>query len=417
MNDTATQQGAAPSQQPVDPDVDTSTEAEVKRSPRDIALAAMGERQEEMRRAELQEALESDPGLAYQQQAIENEIDKANAEAGIVHEQEPPADADGAASRQAMHESTPEQKGLPANLKDDPLAEFIEMHDGVPMVPQIVNGEKRLLTLDGAKRQLQIGTAAEVRMQHAAEAERRLKEREARIAASEAALQARTQQAQTQRSVPAEPDLTEEDLLKEATDIFETAFSGTEEDAAKKLAKTLAKIKASSTARPAPQIDQAAIARQAASLAMGTLTAQSRKKDVQTGYQDFKKNYSEIVADPQLFKMADDMTDNIEREHPDWSVAQIMDEAGKRTRAWVKGITGQTDTGDKPPQNAPSKDQNSHVSDSTTQTRQERKAGLVRMPQSAGAAVYSEPEERSENDTQSPQDAFRELKAARGQPV
>ena len=113
--------------------------------------------------------------------------------------------------------------------------------------------------------------------------------------------------------------------------------------------------------------------------------------------------------------MADDMTEILEREHPDWDMTQIMDEAGKRTRAWVKDISGQPqDTGDTPTP-APG-NQNSHVSDATTNTRLERKAGLVRMPTPAAGAQYHEPEPENE-DAQSPQDAFDELRRSRGQAV
>ena len=426
MNDTATQQGAAPSQQPViDPDVDTSQEIEIQMSPRDKALAAMAERQEELHTEELQEALDADPGLAHQQRQLEQEIEDSNAQAredGLLPELQPPANADGAASREPMHEPEPTQQALPAELAGDPLADFIEMHNGVPYVPQVVNGEKRLLTLDAAKRQLQIGTAAEVRMQAASAREQRIDERERRLNAGEAALSARmaTVQRPQTPATPAQPaeGLSDEDLESQATEIFETAFSGTEEDAAKKLAKTLRSIR-DSAARSAPtqQVDTGQIARQAASMAVGTLTAQSRKKDMSEGFVKFRTDYPDIVGDPRLFKMADDMTDEVEREHPDWSISQIMDEAGKRTRAWVKGLADDTGTGDEPPPEPPGDGQNSPVSDTTTQTRQERKAGLVRMPTAAGAAVHTAPEEEPAGGEQSPQEAFRELKAARGQPV
>jgi len=296
-------------------------------------------------------------------------------------------------------------------------ADFIVMQNGAPMVKAKVNGEDRLIPLADAKRQVQIGVAAEVRMQNAAQAEKTLAERANKLSAGEAALAARMKVLQSQPSVPAKPDLTDEELEKEAVEIFETAFSGTEEDAAKKLAKTLVKIRdsAASKVKPTQQIDANAIARQAASIATGVLTEQSRKKDMTKAYEKFKGDYPDIMEDRFLYKMADDMTDQVEREHPDWNIAQIMDEAGKRTRDWVKGLRGDAeDTGDNPTPK-PRPNQNSLVSDTTTQTRQERKAGLVRMPTQAGAAVYSEPDD-SGAEEQSPQQAFAELKKARGQP-
>lgn len=431
MNDTATQSGAALSEQPVlDPDVDPTQEIEVKMSPREKAMAAMADRQEAERRAEIDEAIATDPDLAAQQRRIDGAIAASNAEAGIVHGEDMPVSSeevpsygsnmgdDGAAVRQAMHPPQPEpaRPDLPSNLQDDPLADFIVMRGDSPMVKAKVNGEERLIPLADAKRQVQIGVAAEVRMQNAARAEKTIQEREQRLRAGEAALQARLNVASQQPAVPAKPDLTDEELEREATEIFETAFSGTEEDAAKKLAKTLVKIRDSAAARvqPTRPVDEEAIARKAAQYATGTLAEQARKKDVQTGYRDFQQNYPDIMLDPHLFRMADDLTEVVEQEHPDWDIAQIMDEAGKRTRAWVKNLRGDTaDTGETP---APQRgNQSIPVNDQTTQTRQERKAGLVRMPTQAGGAVYDESED-SEESEQTPQQAFAELKRSRGQP-
>jgi hypothetical protein len=324
---------------------------------------------------------------------------------------------DGASSVQRMHEQR-EPSSLPKKYEDDPLADFIEMQNGQPMVKAKVNGQDRLIPLADAKRQLQIGTAAEVRMQAAAKMESDAKALLAKVSAGEAALSARMKAASQKPAVPAQPDLTDEDLLNEAKDIFNTAFSGTEEEAAGKLAKTLAKIQkaATSKAQPQVQIDANAVARQAASMVYGTISAESRKKDVAASFKGFKDSYPEIVGDPMLFKMADDISDQIEKEHPDWSASQIMDEAGQRTRDWVKGLTGgKTDTGKKPTSKTPG-DQNSPSVTLDTQTRQERKAGLVRMPTPAAGATHHTPEPVSEDD-QSPQEAFLQLKKARGQPL
>ena len=412
MNDTATQQGAARQEPPKDPDV-KANEVAVQTNPRQAALDAMADRQEADRRKELDDALAADPGLRHQQDQIDQEIAQANAEAGIRHEEHTPTYGnDGAASRQALNnEPEPARPDLPSNLQDDPMADFIVMNNGSPMVKAKVNGEDRPIPLADAKRQGQIGVAAEMRMQAAAEAEKNIQAREAKLTAGEAALSARMKTMQSQPTVPVQ-DLTDEELEKEAIEIFETAFSGTEEDAAKKLAKTLAKIRSSAVQQPTPQVDPREIARQAASMAVGTLSEQSRKKDMGKAFQAFKADYPEILKDPNLFKMADDLTDQLEREHPDWDIAQVMDEAGKRTQAWVKGLRGESRDTQAP---APG-GQNSPVSDSTTQTRQERKAGLVRMPSAAASATYQQSEESDEQD-QSPQDAFLELKKARGQPV
>ena len=64
MNDTATHTGAAPSRAPtLDPDVDTSVEVELQANPRNVQLEAMADRQEAARIAEIQTAVDNDPGL------------------------------------------------------------------------------------------------------------------------------------------------------------------------------------------------------------------------------------------------------------------------------------------------------------------------------------------------------------------
>lgn len=424
MNDTATHQGAArqePARVTIDPDVDTSKEIVVNPNPRNAQLEAMAERQEAARIAEIQESVSNDPGMKEIQDGIQNDIIASNAEAGIVHDEAVPAygNNDGAASRTPIHEpaSPAPHADLPSNLQDDPLADFIVMDGAVPMVKAKVNGSDRLIPLADAKRQVQIGLSAEIRMQNAAQAEKIQDDRANRLSAGEAALQARMNVASRQPVVPITPqaDLSDEVLLAEATDIFNTAFSGTEEDAAKKLAKTLSKIRNSAVARPTQPVDTNAIAREAASIATGQLTAQSRKKDVHTGYTKFQTDYPDIMGDARLYKMADDMTDALEKENPDWDMTQVMDEAGKRTRAWVKDISGQPQDTGVTPLPVP-KNQNSPVSAQTRETRLERKTGLVRMPTAAAGAQHHEPVDADDVE-QSPQDAFAELKASRGQPT
>jgi len=421
MNDTATHQGAAHVEPPrvtIDPDVDTSKEIVVNPNPRNVQLEAMAERQEQARNDEIADAIASDPGLAQTQAAIDGAIVAANAEAGITHDDTPSyGHNDGAASRQPMHKATPDTPvALPANLEGDPLADFIVMDGAVPMVKAKVNGQERLIPLSDAKRQVQIGLSSEIRMQNAAQTEKRLDERDKKLSAGESALAARLRTVPTRSSVsaPLQADLTDDVLLEEATDIFNTAFSGTEEDAAKKLAKTLVKIRDSAVATPTRPIDENAIANRAAEAAYGRLSQESRKKDVQKGYTSFKTNYPDIMGDTKLYRMADDMTDTIERENPNWTIAQVMDEAGSRTREWVRGLTGQPQDTGKKPAPAPGTDNAAVTLDQTN--RLERKTGLVRMPAPAGAAIHSEPIEESEGE-QSPHDAFMQLKASRGQPV
>jgi hypothetical protein len=409
---TATQKTGA-----VQPDV----KVEVRPNPRNVAIEAMTARMEKAREDELQEAVENDPGLASKQNAINNEIEAANQEAereGLLVR--PDSDLDGAASREAMHppEDLPAAEEIPAELAGDPLAEYIVMQNGQPMFQMKIDGQMRLIPLDQARRELQIGTAAAIRMNEATAIKQSLDERELRVTAQEAALKTRMETAPASPSAaPVTPPtgLSDEDLYDEANEIFNTAFSGTEEDAAKKLAKSLIKIRDAATTSTQPPIDTQAIVRQAATVAVSAVDERDRKKDVHQGYDSFKKDYPDIMNDPHLYKMADDMTDEIAREHPEWDISQVMDESGKRTRAWVNNLKGIEDTDNPAP---PPTDENTNAVTTlpTQETRQERKSGLVRMPAAATGAVHQEVTVEDDAE-QSPLEALNELKAARGQPV
>ena len=390
-------------------------------NPRNVAIEAMTKRMEDARVDELQDAMENDPGLAATQNAINSQIEEANQEAereGLLVR--PDSDLDGAASREAMHppEDPPATvEAIPAELAADPLADYIVMENGQPMFQTKVDGQTRLIPLDQAKRELQIGAAAAVRMNEATAIKRSLDERELRVTAGEAALQARMQSAPASAStVPVTPPtgLSDDDLLDEANEIFNTAFSGTEADAAKKLAKSLIKIRDATTLMQ-PPIDTQAITRQAATMAIGAVDERDRKKDVDKGYGSFKTNYPDIMKDPHLYRMADDMTDEIAKENPEWDISQVMDESGKRTRAWVNNLKGIEDTEDPAPEPT---DENANAVTTlpTQETRQERKSGLVRMPRAATGAVHQEPTVEDEAE-QSPLEALNELKATRGQPA
>jgi len=409
MPNTATPQGAA------DPDVKIG-EVVVKPNPRQVAIDAMTARMETARTDELNDAIAADPGLAANQHSIDSEIAAANAAAVAAGTLAPPELEDGTASVQPIHApAEPAADPLPASIAADPLSEFIVMDNGKPMFQAKVNGETKLIPLDQARRQIQIGTAAEVRMQQAAAFEqnttRSLDERERGIATKEAALAQRTAAATPPPGTPPPGDFTDEDLLDETRGFVSAAFSGTEEDAAKKLAHTLSKLRApAAVAQPVQRVDEGAIVKKAARAAVTAVQNVDKQKDVDTGYAQFQTDYPDIMGDPKLYKMADDMTDEIEKENPTWPISQVMDEAGKRTRAWVNELKGIEPA----PPTLPIVP-NTPVVTPHPPNRQERKAELVRMPQAAVGAVHQPPADEPEEE-QTPAEAFAELKSARGQP-
>lgn len=407
---TATQTGAASKQ--TDPDVKSDEIPVRTRSEREIMLDALGDQQDEIRRAGIDEGVAADPGAASMQARIAQQQAESRSAAEAAGLLEPIEQELGVASIKAMHpESKDVRTDLPKKLRSDPLADNIVMDGDTPMFELKVNGQRVLMPLDEAKRKLQIRTAAEIDLRNAREYQKRLDARAYALDASEEALRARVTSPNL-TAAPAPAGLSDEEIQKEATAVFKTAFSGTEEEAAAQLTKLLLKIRTPSAVL-APPIDISAITRNAANAAVGAVTDRENKKDLVSGLNTFKDMYPEIISDPVLYRMADDMTDDIVVEHPEWLKSQVMLEAGKRTRRWVddlKGIestNGESNVAAKPTTS-------SQTPPPTAQDRQVRKTGLVRIPQAAAGAVAA-PHEVEAEQPQSPQQAFEAVRKARGQ--
>jgi hypothetical protein len=171
-------------------------------------------------------------------------------------------------------------------------------------------------------------------------------------------------------------------------------MSEPEAAAAKKVAKVLKSIR---QAVP-PPIDRQTLVREAASVAVQTVAERDNAKALDSGLKEFRGQYADIAADPDLFAMADRRTTAIAEEHPDWSPTQVMLEAGKQTRDWM------TERGMKAPV----------ATASQPNLRQQRKDGLVPMPQARSAARPAAQTEEEQG--QAPQSYMAELRKARGQP-
>lgn len=427
MPDTATQKKGAAASAAANPDVKEGEVTVETRSPRDIALEAMGERQEALRAENIAEALAEDPGAAQIQQGIEQQQadNRAAAEKEGVLDPLEPDPNDGALSLQPMHEPAPPvREDLPENLQQDPLAEFIVMDKDEPMFIAKVNGENMLIPLEDARRRLQIRVAAEVDLQNARQYSKQLDARAVALDAGELALQQRMStipQVQTPPAATEQPaQLDEGEIAAEASSFVHEAFSGTEEDAAKKLAKLLLKTRIPiAQPAPAPAVNVQAIVQEASSAAVQEIRADGLKKDLIEGLNTFENEYPEILGDARLYNMADSMTDEIAIEHPEWAKSRLMLEAGKRTREWVESLRGTAATDDPIVDDAVATETvttSEQPRPPVTQVRQDRKAQLVRIPTAAVAAVQETGEPEPER-AQTPQEALEETRRARGQPT
>lgn len=216
-----------------------------------------------------------------------------------------------------------------AEVADD-LDEFIVQDEetGELFFRVKVDGVERLLTADKAKAHLQKHEAADSRLQASSEQLKDLREREERLRTGESALRTRLD-GLTHRSpsLPAGSDVDDQGLEAETREVVDGLFSGSEAEAAKKLAALLRKYRGNS-----PQVNTADIVARATKAAREQVTTENRRAEEATAYSSFEREYADIIADPKLFAMADGMTDGIQKEEPTWNPAQIMTEAGKRTR-------------------------------------------------------------------------------------
>jgi hypothetical protein len=360
---------------------------------RDELLAALDAKIAERREQENRRFLESadtDPRAALLAAQLAREARSQPGDTG----------ADGAASVEKFDEADPAgpagdaadaaaQEAVRISHKGtDPLGEYVVRVEGKPMFKTLVDGKEVLVPLDRARTQLQKHLAADIRLQQAAERQKQLDAREQSIRNVEATL--KTRSAHPSASAPVVDDTA---LDTEAVELVRSLVTEPEGKAAARLAKTLKSIRAS-----APQIDIDAITRRATDVAVQTIVARDNERAMSTGLEEFTTSYPDIASDSELFAVADRKTNAIAEEHKDWSPKQVMLEAGKQTREWLKSIGApvkQVASGE-PPSN-----------------RQARKQNLVPMPQ-ARSVQPARPAESTEDS--SPQAVMSEIRKSRGQP-
>jgi hypothetical protein len=350
-----------------------------------------------------------DPRLAIMEQIADRNNEERAIEPGSMKQEDMPAGEpvpeveptdevieSGLANQETFGEEEGEPEGLPQEYADDPLAEFIEMEGDEPMFRTVVNGQQQLIPLEKARADLQKNVAADQRLREAAQVQASLEDREKAIAAREAELAAKLQGMHTAATPPEEGEepQTGESLTEEARSVVKELFTGSEEDAAAKLADLL--LKNRGAAQVSTSMDPAAIAQAAVAAARQELSAEAQQRDVQKGFKKFTEDYPEIAADDNLFAFADGLTSKIEAEHPDWMPSEVMLEAGKRTREWVESQKG---------------DENTSEQDPAQNDRTERKRKLRRVPRARQGA---EPKEETPEET--PGSYLAELRQQRGLP-
>lgn len=362
------------------------------KSPRDLMLEELDAKIEEQREADDEYFYQSGDPRAIEM-AAEMRKEAAGEGGPVDHNGRtlPPRDLETGQFKAEGEQEDEAEQAAAARVQPkggvDPLEEFVVRQPGkAPMFKTVVDGKVQLIPLETARTQLQKSLAADERLRTADARQKSLDARERKLRQDEA-------EAVKRRALaPTAPVINEAELEAEATDLVRSLVSDPEPVAAKKLAKTLGKIRAT-----APQIDTNAIVRHAASVAKEEIAVENTNKALAEGFTKFQADYQDIVKDPDLYKLADAKTEAIALEHPEWSPEKVMSEAGKQVREWVAKISGK-----KP---APPKDPN------VPSIRQLNKQKLTPMPQARSVRPVADDAEAPDD---SPSAYLADVRKARG---
>ena len=218
-------------------------------------------------------------------------------------------------SVEAMHEPEPApasgKEPLPAEYADDPLAEFIYMDGDKPMFRTVFDGKEKFIPLENAQRELQKQVAGDIQLEQNRVWQTQLEQREIAVRANELAYEQRVGAQSTLDSQPSEQDVDDVDLEAQAREVVSGLFTGSEEEAAAKLAKLLTDSRGTSQGHP--QINPDEIAARAVAAAQAQVQQDATNRDVKTGYNKFVDSYPEIANDENLSLRA-----RRKRQPPSW---------------------------------------------------------------------------------------------------
>lgn len=200
-------------------------------------------------------------------------------------------------------------------------ADPVFQKDGVWMTRAKVNGEELEVPIDDMKTRYQKDTAAEKRLEEAAEKMRQVELREQQLYAYEQQLRQQPS-SDAAGSAPSDNDA-QNDAIKKAV---EAIYSGEEDAAQQALQDAIA-----SSGRDQEQV---ATPEQIVAEVENRIAARNAEHDRVRAVQKFQQEYPEIAKDQDLWEIADRHTIRVYEENPDATMTEIILEAGKRTREW-----------------------------------------------------------------------------------
>jgi hypothetical protein len=279
----------------------------------------------------------------------------------------------------------------------DPLAQFIVVREGKPLVRLVVDGKEREVPLEQARATLQKAEAVETRFRQAAARQKELDAREAALRAREAA---RNSGAQPVAVAPKPAQAV--DLKAEAKSLVHSLLTEDEDKAAARMQGVLEKI-----AARGPTIDPGAIVQEAAGVAVQKIAAQRFNEALVDGLTELNSKYPEVMADSDLSALADGKTTSLAREHPEWAPQQVMLEAARLVHDRFIAPRGQQPAQQREAIQLPRVDVSGN---------QQRKDGLVPMPQArSGVGSAATGEEQPADERQSMSEALADIRKGRGQ--
>jgi hypothetical protein len=269
--------------------------AEVRMNPRQAYIEGLAGRANEQLQQELQNTVAQDPGMASLQSTREAEM-----AAGFGQPEQEYLD-DGAA---VVADPTPVAPVVQAPTPT--LPDYVVQRDDGFFIKAVVDGEERLVPMDQARSHLQKEEAVESRFRYVNQKIVELTERERE-------LNARATVAPVNPNPPPSQEDVDTNLQAEAKVLVSKLFNATEDEAAAEVASILRKNRAPASA----SVDPERLVSQTAEAVLTRMRDNDIQKDVKTGFEQFGQDYPEIVADPLLFRVADDLSNVVQREHPD----------------------------------------------------------------------------------------------------
>jgi hypothetical protein len=183
-------------------------------------------------------------------------------------------------------------------------------------------------------RALQKELAADARLNEAAQRAKELEERENQIKQRE--MLARDLELRYKQD-NAGPPKGAQDFKETAKKVLNAIYDDDQDKAADALTQLFAGRQSAT-----PDVDT--VVRQAAQAAREAARQEYEERKAREDHvkavEAFKQTFPDIVSDQRLFDQADRETLVVKKEHPDWALPQILEEAGKRVSEWKRHFGG-----------------------------------------------------------------------------